>query len=251
MTLTPNTHVRFCAIPSHTRSPSQWGVHFIQIFSPSVFPLFRFLSCLHFLSKSANLMSPQSLSTKLILTQNVCLGFFPCKSKQTYISHRTFRHPLWLLERQLMFIYGIWFGSHKRRNIMGKCGSLWRLNPIEWKRKSFLGTKYCIKREASPSTSKGRLGKWKMVLETYQQKSGQIWIIKSRAMIFQSFFINFLYAGPLWCQLWTVQLSHGNFTKFHFSWKCIFPLLFYSGMLGLKWLCMHLRLNMINCATDI
>ena len=78
---------------------------------------------------------------------------------------------------------------------MGKCGFLWRLNPIEWKRKSFLGTKYCIKREASPSTSIGRLGKWEMVLETYQQKSGQIWIIKSRAMIFQSFFINFLYAA--------------------------------------------------------
>ena len=31
-----------------------------------------------------------------------------------------------------------------------------------------------------------RLSEWKMILETYQQKFGQIWIIQSRAMIFQS-----------------------------------------------------------------
>ena len=37
-----------------------------------------------------------------------------------------------------------------------------------------------------------RLGEWKMILETYHQKFGQIGIIQSKAMIFQNF--NFLYA---------------------------------------------------------
>ena len=34
-------------------------------------------------------------------------------------------------------------------------------------------------------------------------------------------------------------------TKFHFSWKCIFPLLLHLGMLGLRWMCMHLWMNLI------
>ena len=40
------------------------------------------------------------------------------------------------------------------------------------------------------------------------------------------------------------------YTKFHFSWKYAFPLILYWGMLGLRWLCMHLWLHLIkitNC----
>ena len=33
------------------------------------------------------------------------------------------------------------------------------------------------------------------------------------------------------------------YTKFNFSWKCIFPPLLYFGMLGLRWMWMHLWLN--------
>ena len=40
-------------------------------------------------------------------------------------------------------------------------------------------------------------------------------------------------------------------TKFHFSWKCIFPLLLYKGMLGLRWMCMHLWMNWIKRTIDI
>ena len=32
-----------------------------------------------------------------------------------------------------------------------------------------------------------RFGEWRMILETKQQKFGQIWIIQSRDMIFQRF----------------------------------------------------------------
>ena len=31
-----------------------------------------------------------------------------------------------------------------------------------------------------------------------------------------------------------------NRTKFYFSWKYIFPLLLYLGMLGLGWLCLYI-----------
>ena len=58
------------------------------------------------------------------------------------------------------------------------------------------------------------------------------------------------------CHVTTVQLSNGTvhkfFTKFLFSWKCIFPLLLYFiGMLGLRWMCMHLWMNLINRTIDI
>ena len=33
--------------------------------------------------------------------------------------------------------------------------------------------------------------------------------------------------------------------KKYFSWKCIFLLLLYFGMLGLRWMCMHLWMNLI------
>ena len=55
----------------------------------------------------------------------------------------------------------------------------------------------------------------------------------------------------------TVQLSNGTihkfFTKFYLSWKCIFPLLLYLGMLGLnlKWMCMHKWMNLIKRTIDI
>ena len=42
-----------------------------------------------------------------------------------------------------------------------------------------------------------------------------------------------------------------NNTNFHFSWKCIFPLLLYLGMLGLRWMSMHLWLNLIKRTIDI
>ena len=41
------------------------------------------------------------------------------------------------------------------------------------------------------------------------------------------------------------------FTKFYFSWKCTFPLLLYLGMLGLRWMCMHLWMNLIKRTIDI
>ena len=34
-------------------------------------------------------------------------------------------------------------------------------------------------------------------------------------------------------------------------WKCIFPLLLYLGMLGLRWMCMYLWMNLINKTIDI
>ena len=40
-------------------------------------------------------------------------------------------------------------------------------------------------------------------------------------------------------------------TKVYFSWKCIFPLLLYLGMLGLRWMCMHLWINLIKRTIDI
>ena len=37
----------------------------------------------------------------------------------------------------------------------------------------------------------------------------------------------------------------------HFSWICTFPLLLYLGMLGLRWMCMHLWMNLIKRTIDI
>ena len=42
-----------------------------------------------------------------------------------------------------------------------------------------------------------------------------------------------------------------NFFFFYFSWKCIFSLLLYLGMLGLRWMCMHLWMNLIKRTIDI
>ena len=51
------------------------------------------------------------------------------------------------------------------------------------------------------------------------------------------------------CDVTTVQLSNGTVHKFlqnfTFHEKCIFPLLLYLGMLGLRWMCMHLWMNLI------
>ena len=41
------------------------------------------------------------------------------------------------------------------------------------------------------------------------------------------------------------------FFFFYFSWKCIFPLLLYLGMLGLRWMCMHLWMNLIKRTINI
>ena len=65
-----------------------------------------------------------------------------------------------------------------------------------------------------------RLGEWKMILETYQQIFGHIWIIQSRAMIFQRFDY-YIVCRPLrWhsatiCDVTTEQLPNGTVRKFH------------------------------------
>ena len=77
-------------------------------------------------------------------------------------------------------------------------------------------------------------------------------------MIFQKF-INFVYVAPsdgsllIWCHNSTTVYWNciHNFTKFNFSWICIFPLLSYWGMLGLRWMCMYLWMNWIKRAIDI
>ena len=86
-----------------------------------------------------------------------------------------------------------------------------------------------------------------MILETKQQKFGQIWIIQLRDIIFKGF-INFVY----------VALSGGTFLisvmsqQYNcLSWKCIFPLLLYLGMLGVRWMCMHSWMNLIKRTIDI
>ena len=84
-------------------------------------------------------------------------------------------------------------------------------------------------------------------------------VIQSRAMIFKGL-INFVYValsgGTLLISVMSQQYNclmelHTNFTKFYFSWKCIFPLLLYLGMLGLRWMCMHLWMNLIKITIDI
>ena len=73
-------------------------------------------------------------------------------------------------------------------------------------------------------------------------------------MIFKGF-VNFVYValsgGTLLISVVSQQYNclmelHKFLTKFYFSWKCIFPLLLYLGMLGLRWMCMHLWMNLIN-----
>ena len=62
--------------------------------------------------------------------------------------------------------------------------------------------------------------------------------------------------NSLWCHNSTTQLSNvtvhifPKFFTFHGN-ICIFPLLLYSGILGLRWLCMHLWLKLINRTIDI
>ena len=78
---------------------------------------------------------------------------------------------------------------------------------------------------------------------------------------FSKFWLKFLVCRPLrWhcaniCNVTTVPLSNGTVHKFHeiftFHENLIFPLHLYRGMLGLRWLCMHLWLNLINWTTDI
>ena len=48
-------------------------------------------------------------------------------------------------------------------------------------------------------------------------------------------------------ELYTISFS----SKFNFSWKCIFPVLSYLGMLGLRWMCMHLWINLIKRTINI
>ena len=80
-------------------------------------------------------------------------------------------------------------------------------------------------------------------------------------MIFQRFHY-FRVCRPLkWhssniCDVTTVQLSNmesvnKSLQNYHFSWKCIFPLLLYLGMLGLRWMCMHLWMNLLKRTIDI
>ena len=74
-------------------------------------------------------------------------------------------------------------------------------------------------------------------------------------------FINFVYialsGGTLLISVMSQQYNcllelHTHFfTKFYSSWKCIFPLLLYLGMLGLRWMCMHLWMNLIKRTIDI
>ena len=79
---------------------------------------------------------------------------------------------------------------------------------------------------------------------------------------FPNSFINFLYValsgGTLLINVMSqpynclIELyTHFLNTKFYFSWKCIFPLLLYLGMLGLRWMCMHLWMNLIKRIIDI
>ena len=55
----------------------------------------------------------------------------------------------------------------------------------------------------------------------------------------------------MWCHK-TTLLSNGTvYTKFYFSWKYIFLLLLYLGMLGRRWMCMHLWMNLIKMNISI
>ena len=44
---------------------------------------------------------------------------------------------------------------------------------------------------------------------------------------------------------------HKFLQKIYFSWKCIFFLLLYLGLLGMRWMCMHLWMNLIKRTIDI
>ena len=48
-----------------------------------------------------------------------------------------------------------------------------------------------------------------------------------------------------------MELYTNFYNIFDFSWKFIFPLLLYFGMLGLRWVCMHLWMNLIKRTNDI
>ena len=106
-----------------------------------------------------------------------------------------------------------------------------------------------IKGEVSPGIL-CRLGEWRMILETKQQKFGQIWIIQSRDRIFKGF-INFVYValsgGTLPVSVMSQQYSclmelYTNFLQnftFHENVTSLFFLI-YLGMLGLWWMFMHI-----------
>ena len=94
-----------------------------------------------------------------------------------------------------------------------------------------------------------------MILETKEQQFEQIWIIQSRALICRSF--NFLYAALSGSTLLKsvmsqhynslMELYNTNVTNFTLH-ENTSSLYFYTslGMLELRWLCMHLWLNLIN-----
>ena len=75
-------------------------------------------------------------------------------------------------------------------------------------------------------------------------------------MIFKGF-INFVYVAlsggtpliPVMSQQYNCLME--LYKKKYFSWKCIFPLLLYLGILGLRWMCMHLWMNLIKRTIDI
>ena len=113
----------------------------------------------------------------------------------------------------------------------------------------------CITGEVSPSIYKCRLGEWKIILETQRYKNILANLddpIKSYDF-FKVVISYFLYAALSGAVTSSQQNNgllelHTNFTNFCFSWKYIFPplLILYLGILELRWLCMHLWLNLIN-----
>ena len=132
-----------------------------------------------------------------------------------------------------------------------------------WGADKFWSNRVKVKGEASPCIYACRLGEWRMILETQQQRFGQIWIIQSRLLWFFKGFINFVYValsgGTLLISVMSQQynclmeLYTQILLNVYFSWKCILkvPLLLYLGMLGLRWMCMHLLMNLIKRTIDI
>ena len=102
-----------------------------------------------------------------------------------------------------------------------------------------------------------RLGEWRRILETKQQQFGQIWIIQS--IWFFKGFINFVYValsgGTLLISVMSQQYNclMELYTKFYqilFFMKMYLPSCFIL-MLGLRWMFMHLWMNLIKRTIDI
>ena len=107
-----------------------------------------------------------------------------------------------------------------------------------------------LKGEASTSIY-ARMGEWRMILDnlTAKLRANLDNPIKRYEFFFLSS-INFVYValsgGTLLISVMSQlqyklskELYTNVFTKCYFSWKCIFPLLLYLGMLGQRWMCMH------------